>query len=80
MLLATLESMIYEGLRNGMSFKQIKARIPAIAARKLNITVQQFHAQLEAEAGPRDRALDVMAQRIAAKFSPAEQLAIARRK
>lgn len=80
MIIATLEYMMYEGLRNGMSLKQIKARIPALVATKLNITVPQFHEKLEAEAGPRDRALNALAERIVAKFSPSEQRAIALRK
>lgn len=80
MLIETLEYMIYEGLRNGMSFKQIKQRIPALVAQKLGITVAQFHAKLEELSGPRDSALNACAERVAAKFSPSEQGAIALRK
>ena len=79
-VIATLEPMLVQGFKNGMSFKQIKARIPALAARKLNITEAEFHAQLEAESGPRDRALDDLAQRVVSNFTPSEQRAIALRK
>ena len=80
MLIETIEYMLYEGLRNGMSFKQIKQRVPVLAAQKLGITVAQFHDRLEAASGPRDAALNAIAQRVVAKFSPTEQREIARRK
>ena len=80
MLLETLEYMMYEGFRNGMSFKQVKDRIPALAAKKLGITVAQFHQQLEAISGPSDCNFKDLADRVVAKFTPAEQRAIARRK
>jgi hypothetical protein len=79
-VIATLESMLIQGLKNGMSLKQVKARIPGLCARKMGITEPQFHAMLEAEAGPRDRALNALADRVVSQFTPAEQRAIALRK
>jgi hypothetical protein len=79
-VIENLEPMLVQGFKNGMSFKQVKARIPGLCARKMGITEQQFHAMLEAEAGPRDRALNDLVERIVAQFTPAEQRAIALRK
>jgi hypothetical protein len=79
-VISTIEPMLYEGLRNGMSLKQVKVRMPVLAARKLGITVADFHRLLEDEAGPADRELNALADRVVALFSPTEQRKIALRK
>lgn len=79
-VLVVLEPMLVQAFKNGMSFKQVKARVPALAARKMGITEAQFHVLLEESSGPRDCNFDTLAQRVISQFSPAEQRAIALRK
>lgn len=79
-VLVVLEPMLVQAFKNGMSFKQVKARIPGIAAKKMGITEAQFHVLLEEASGPHDRAFDDLALRVVSQFSPAEQRAIALRK
>src|SRR4051812_31060572 len=79
--LPTLTDSLEQGLRNGMSFKQLKARIPAFVARKLGFTEQQFHAQLtEAEQVGGDLIMQLVAELVASKFTAAERAEIATRK
>ena len=79
-VLAVLEPMLVQAFKNGMSFKQVKARVPALAARKMGVTEAKFHDLLEEASGPRDRAFDDLAQRVISNFTPSEQRAIALRK
>lgn len=80
--LPTLTDSLEQGMRNGMSFKQLRQRIPAFVARKLSISEQDFHAQLEAanSVASNDLVLELIVQVVASKFTPAEQRAIAARK
>lgn len=81
-LLPTLTAALEQGLRNGMDFVQLRNRIPAHVAKQLKMTEQDFHAQLAelAPAGGDDFVLEVIVQLVASKFTPAEQLAISKRK
>lgn len=79
MILKTVEGMIVQGLRNGMSLEQIKERVPSVAARQLNLTIDQFHRQFEAEADGDVTNLNIMVQQIVSQFTPEEQRAIANR-
>ena len=79
-VIATLEPMLIQGFKNGMSFKQVRDRMPGLAARKLNITEKQFHAQLEIEFGRTNNVMDALAARVVSQFTVAEQQAIGRRK
>jgi len=79
MILKTVEGMIVQGLRNGMSLDQIKDRVPVVAARQLNLTVSEFHRKFEAEADGDVTNLNMMVQQIISQFTPEEQRAIAKR-
>jgi hypothetical protein len=81
LLIGTLSDSLEQGLRNGMDFVQLRNRIPAHVAKQLKLTEQDFHAQLQelAPAG-NDYMLELIAQLVASKFTPAEQAAIAKRK
>lgn len=76
-LTATVETMLEQGLRNGMSFKQLRERVPGLAAKKLGISEADFHQQLE---GMTDNSMDAMCNRIAAKFTPAQRVEIGARR
>jgi len=74
----TVSTMITTALKRGMSFKQVRDRVPALAAKQLGISVPEFHAQLaklECRTG-----FEGLVVRVVSQFSPAERAEIARRK
>jgi hypothetical protein len=75
--LTTVEEMIILGFRNGMSFAQVEARIPALASKKLGINVKQFHRHFEDATA---ETLNTMVKRVVSQFTPEEQVEIAARK
>jgi len=72
--------MMIQGFKNGMSFRQVRDRMPALVARKMRISEAEFYILLEREAGPADQALNSLVDRITAQFSPAEKLKVLARK
>lgn len=78
-VIAVLEPMMVQAFKNGMSFKQVRDRLPGLVARQLKITEAEFHARLEAESGQFDRALNALADRITAHLTPKERHRVAQR-
>ena len=74
----TLTEMTTQGLRNGMSFKQIHARIPTLCAQRVGITLPEFHERVNA-LELKDGFVSFV-YTIVNSFTPAEQQTIARRK
>ncbi len=73
-----LALMIETGFRNGMSFKQVHARVPALFAQRYNISTEEFHTLLEG-VEIADGFVGLV-NSIVRRFGPAEQQRIARRK
>lgn len=72
-IVTTVEQMITLGFKNGMSFAQVTARVPTLAAKQMRITVPQFHQQFDEESL---ETIDEMVKRITQQFTPEEQAAI----
>lgn len=70
----SLETAMKTALRNGMSLKLIRERIPAHLSKKMGFTVADFHATLERIEGK--QGFQGLVDRVVNSFTPAERAKI----